>query len=443
MSSTALTIYDKITDPASFVKAMGREIASSKMFGELTVSQGEVFALECAARRMPPLMLAEKYHVIFGKLSMKAEAMLGEFHARGGKSKIIDRTADLVAIQLELGDNKQVFSLSWEEAQGESFCYEIKKGESEDKVIEKIIAWKAGARGAKQPDLKTKYKTPRSRTQMLWARLVSDAVRAMMPEVNSGRYTPEEFDGGDDEPQAGQGEIVDAEYEVKPEAVSKPASNGNGNANGSTNGNGSHRETVTAEQHAASKQAEAATQTQTGTLASESQVANICGRMNELGMTSEARGKVLAKRGVNTVNALSADQAVEMLANLDAAIQKKRQAAFDVTSGRVASTQVAPETAAAPAQPVTPAIDPDEPCTEVQVQQVKQLLGEINQTDPGFAKGFQERYWATGREKVAELHYAEAEELIHALKGKNLESFFENSLQPHPKTKEEVPFSVE
>jgi hypothetical protein len=49
-------------------------------------------------RGMPPLTLAEKYHLIQGKLSMRADAMLAEFNARGGKHKIKERSPERVAI---------------------------------------------------------------------------------------------------------------------------------------------------------------------------------------------------------------------------------------------------------------------------------------------------------------------------------------------------------
>lgn len=422
--SATLTVYDKITDAGSFIKTMGREIAASKMFGDLTTSQGEVFALECAARRMPPLMLAEKYHVIFGKLSMKAEAMLGEFHERGGKSRIVSRTPELVAIELELNGSKQQFSLSWAEAEQESFPYATPKGVTEDAVIEKIIAWKSGKRGASQPELKTKYKTPRSRTQMLWARLVSDAVRAMMPEVNSGRYTPEEFDGGDEEPEAGSdgGQVIDGEFTVVPEA--KP-----GAATGKPeNGNGQHVEPETAATATAST---TATESPADTcLATPDQVTSICAAMNQLGMPDELRGKALAKRGVNEIPKLSHAQAAELLANLNAKIDQRRQAALDAANGRTAT----PATSEQPANPAAeqPALRPDDGtlCSEVQVATVKQLVAEIHQTDPKFGPRFKELLFASGRKVVAEFTAVQCDALIEQLKKKNLEAFFAESLKP-------------
>lgn len=429
MVQNALTIYQKMPDPLAAIQSLGRDIAVSRVMGEITVGMGNVLAMECLSRGIPPLTLAEKYNVIFGKLSMKAEAMIGEFHERGGRSKILSRTPELVSIELEYNGDKQTFSLSWAESEQESFPYEIKKGTTEDQVIEKIIAWKAGSRGAKQPELKTKYKTPRSRTQMLWARLVSDAVRAMMPEVNSGRYTPEEYDGGGDDEISGQmggdgQDAVDVPFEVvKPEVkaeakpkAAKPAS---------TNGNGSHAEKPTDPQPAASSTplADPASDKGDACLATPEQVASICGAMNTLGMSSEQRGKALAKRNSNTVDGLSYAAASELLSALNAKIDANRKAALDGASGRTATSEPTPVVE-------TPRPDDGTLCSDVQVATVKQLLSEIEQVSPGFNQSFKSKFWASGREKIAELTAVECDALIEQLKLKNLEKFFAEQLKP-------------
>jgi hypothetical protein len=431
MVQNALTIYQKMPDPLAAIQSLGRDIAVSRVMGEITVGMGNVLAMECLSRGIPPLTLAEKYNVIFGKLSMKAEAMIGEFHERGGKSRILRRDADGVSIELEYDGNKQTFSLTWEEAQCESFPYEIKKGTTEDQVIEKILAWKAGARGARQPELKTKYKTPRSRTQMLWARLVSDAVRAMMPEVNSGRYTPEEYDaGGDDEPQAGgDGQVVDAEFEVKPEATaSKPAEK-----SAEPNGNGQHTEKPI---ETATDPLAGAVPAMQGTISDEKgdsclctpeQVTSIKAAMGELGMSTEQRQNALAKRNVKTFMELSYAQATELLGILRGKIDQRRTAVLDAANGRTAGTPAVETPAPQPRH------DDGTLCSDVQVASVKQLLIEINQVSPGFAEKFKEKLRASGRQAVKELTAVECDALIEQLKLKNLEKFFADQLKPKPK----------
>jgi hypothetical protein len=138
------------------------------------------------------MTLAERYHIIHGRLSMRADAMLADFRTKcGGAHYVIERTPDVAEIELvmKIGQQSQIqrFRLTWEEARHEPFVYVGK----EASIIERIQkgAWK-------DLMLKPKYATPRSRCQMLWARVVSDGVRAMAPEVVAGYYTPEEIDDG-------------------------------------------------------------------------------------------------------------------------------------------------------------------------------------------------------------------------------------------------------
>lgn len=110
--------------------------------------------------------------------------MLTGFHERGGESKLICRTPEKASIELTYKGKTETFTLTWEDAQKEPFVYSAKYKESE--IIEMLAA-------DKKPLLKPKYATPRSRQTMLWARVVSDGIRATCPEVNYGTYTAEEI----------------------------------------------------------------------------------------------------------------------------------------------------------------------------------------------------------------------------------------------------------
>lgn len=125
---------------------------------------------------------------------MKADAMLAEFIMLGGKHEVLARDHEKASIKLTINKQTQTFTLTWEEAKKEPFVYEGKEAD----VVAAITAGKTDALR-----LKPKYATPRSRTQMLWARVVSDGVRAMAPTVVAGYYAPEEI-GGDEI----EGEIV-------------------------------------------------------------------------------------------------------------------------------------------------------------------------------------------------------------------------------------------
>ena len=194
---TDVAVYDRVTNIPDFITSLGDAIHRSGMFGCESPSQGKVMAMECVARRLPPLALAERYHLIKGKLSMKADAMLADFRRRGGKHKKIHRDSERAEIELSIDGEKGRFTLDWEDARHEPFVYCGK----EDEVVTKLAT--SGDKGLK---LKPKYATPRARSQMLWARVVSDGVRAMAPEVVSGVYTPEEM--GD---VAGMDDALDVE----------------------------------------------------------------------------------------------------------------------------------------------------------------------------------------------------------------------------------------
>lgn len=199
--STAMTVYEQVKDPLQFIKEVGQAIHTSGMFGATGPAQGQMLAMECMVKGLPPLSLAERYHIIEGKLSMKADAMLAAFRHLGGEHEQLQRNEDGAEIELSMPSRltkkvvRQKFKLTWAEAQKEPFPY--------------------GSGGK----LKKNWASPRARMQMMWARVVSDGVRAMAPEVVAGYYTPEELGGEstDDEPAQqppATGEVIDAEYEV-------------------------------------------------------------------------------------------------------------------------------------------------------------------------------------------------------------------------------------
>ena len=216
MTTNQLIAYDKIDNVPSFVESLGRSIALSKMFGCESEEQGHIMALECIAKKMPPLSIAEKYHLIHGKLSMKTEAMLADFRTVAkGMHRVICRTPDKVAIELITADRQShEFELTWAEAKREPFVYEGK----ESTVVEQINSGKMD-----KLKLKAKYATDRSRMQMLWARLVSDSIRCLAPEVICGTYTPEEVSDFDQIPEEIRNDQpVESEAIEEAEVATKP-----------------------------------------------------------------------------------------------------------------------------------------------------------------------------------------------------------------------------
>lgn len=175
-ANRAMAVYNKIVDPVQFVINFGDTLFNSGMFGCKNKDQGRTLALTCLTEGISPFRIKQRYHLIAGNFSMRADAMLAGLVKIGGKYRIKRRTSENASIEIEVGEETQTFNLSWSDAKKEPFCYETNK------------------KGQPVPDeLKKNWRTPRARMQMLWARVVSDGVRAMAPQVVVGSYTPEEL----------------------------------------------------------------------------------------------------------------------------------------------------------------------------------------------------------------------------------------------------------
>lgn len=299
--STELAFYDRFSNSESAVKMLGESIAMSKMFNCESIFQGNVLACECLARRIPPLMLAQRYHLIKNKLSMQADAMLAEFDAVG-KHRVIERSPERAAIELEYEGKTYTFALTWEEAQCEPFVYEGKEGD----VVDALAA-------GRTPKLKPKYATPRSRMQMLWARVVSDSVTAVYPGAKAGSYTPEEVDDFQGGPSAlpatpDESDVIEGEV-ISTTTPSEAPPFDPGSDLGS--------------------KAEAATEPASG-MCSASMSESIKKLFGELGLTPEQRTKAIRSRNekAETVRHLSAAEA-------DNLYQALRGKLAELTAGRI------------------------------------------------------------------------------------------------------------
>jgi hypothetical protein len=403
MVQNSLTIYQKMNDPMAAVQFLGRSISGSGLFGCQNEFQGQVLALECLSTNTPPLTLQKEYHVMFNGITMKSDTMLAKFHQLGGKSKIIVRTSERAEIELEKENDTQRFSFTWEEAQREDFIYEGKPKELKP-LFRAYIAGKGP-----QPEISNKYFSPRSRMQMLWARVVSDGVRAMMPEVNASRYTPEEAGEVDDvETSAGgDGGAIDAEYEIKETKTETPA-NGNGNGHAST-------PPVASEDG----------------FASSGQARTIYGLFDDLNLKPEQRAAILAKRNVESARSLTVEQATELIAGLQKKLADVTAAAQSVDGGKSAE------------DPDAHSSTRNGPCSQVQIDKAKSLIQEVEQSFPGLSDKLKEKLLATGRipapgcKLLSVMTYAEMDSLIQSLMKKELEAFFAKSLQPAEKPVEQ------
>lgn len=164
-----ISIYDRMTEPLGAAERLGGWIAKSKLIGVETPDQGIVVALSCMEERITPLEFARRYHVIKGRTSMRADYMQAAFQSAGGRVRW-DRSDDEVC----------TVTVSHPEHCPEGFSVTVELAVLRTRKL-------------------TTEQYQRYPRQMLRARAASEAIRAVMPSINAGTYTPEELD---DDPAA-------------------------------------------------------------------------------------------------------------------------------------------------------------------------------------------------------------------------------------------------
>jgi len=162
--NTEIQAYDKLNDKDG-LELLGNAIMRSQMFGAQTLEQGIILALQCMVEKKPPLEMAKNYHIIQGKLSKRADAMLADFRKAGGKFIFADLKNPTI----------QKAKVTFEDYKDFAVEYSIDDAKTAG-VYNAKGAW------VKYPGA------------MLRARLVSETLRAIAPEIVTGVYTPEELE---------------------------------------------------------------------------------------------------------------------------------------------------------------------------------------------------------------------------------------------------------
>ena len=181
--------YVELAANIAAIEKMGTWIAMSKMFGEMSVNQGCVIAMHLFVTGEPALEYQRRNQIVSGRPDTPYDAMAAAFQERGGDLEELERTANAARVRLTYKKRSNLYELTWEDAAKEPFVYSV-KGKSENDIVAMLNA------GQKVP-LKAKYATPRSRKTMLWARVISEGIKAIAPEVNFGQYTTEELEDFD------------------------------------------------------------------------------------------------------------------------------------------------------------------------------------------------------------------------------------------------------
>lgn len=163
-SQNTVHTYDKVADPMAAATQLGEWICRSGMFGADRPEQGNLLALQCIVERKPPLELAKHYHVIQGRLSLRADAMLALYRERGGK--VVWKQFDAAGARAQWIYDGNDIELAYT---------------ADDAKAAGFLPARGGSGWAKFP------------AEMMRARLISKAVRMLCPEVVTGTYTPEEI----------------------------------------------------------------------------------------------------------------------------------------------------------------------------------------------------------------------------------------------------------
>lgn len=162
------TPYERMSDPLAAIERVGGWLANSGMFGCDKKEQGYLIALACMVENKSPLDIARRYHIVEGRLSMRAEAMLAELRVRGGDYEWLkDGSEGVAELRITFGGHSRDIKFDMDEAKAM-------------RVVKKDSGWE---------------KNPAA---MLRARVTSKAVRMMAPEINSGVYVPEEIEDIED-----------------------------------------------------------------------------------------------------------------------------------------------------------------------------------------------------------------------------------------------------
>lgn len=173
---TAVAVRSVAALPMTTMQDMaqaGQLLAQSGMFGISSAAAGFVVAATCHQQGISLMEFHRCYHIVEGRPSMRADAMLAEYRKRGGTYRIVENSVNRAAAAFEFEGEEYTFEYSMEDAKRTGDCF---KGDTQT----------------------LKHNWKRRPEDMLWARLISRTVRRLCPEINAGLYSPEEMQDADD-----------------------------------------------------------------------------------------------------------------------------------------------------------------------------------------------------------------------------------------------------
>jgi hypothetical protein len=164
---------------------LAEKIAASRLFPVANATEAFALMMLCQSKGLHPMTAVERYHIIEGRPSMRADAIQAEFQRLGGKIEIVRADAE---------EARAIFS----------------HHTHQPKPIEQFVTladFKASGLTNGKEGMKKNWR--QSPGDMLWARLVTKTIRKIYPGIVAGIYSTEEVqDMADDaEPRTVQGQI--------------------------------------------------------------------------------------------------------------------------------------------------------------------------------------------------------------------------------------------
>jgi len=155
------------------MKEVAGDIAKSKLFAMEQPEQIFALMMICQSEGLHPIQALKRYHIIDGRPSMRADAMQAEFQRQGGTLEWVESTDEVCEAIFVHPSSPKPFHMRVTLKQyidsGVAMSYDRNSG---------------------KPAVKKNWK--QFPAAMLRARVISSGVRAVLPGVVAGIYTPEE-----------------------------------------------------------------------------------------------------------------------------------------------------------------------------------------------------------------------------------------------------------
>lgn len=118
-------------------------------------------AMVMLTTRMDPATVMHRYDIIDGNLRLATGAAIADFREKfGGEYTIVERSPEAAKVKVKYRNNDLEFSLTWSEVEEAKEDFAFSKGQ-----------------------VKFNWSTPKRRREMLFYRVMSDAIAAVCPEV--------------------------------------------------------------------------------------------------------------------------------------------------------------------------------------------------------------------------------------------------------------------